>query len=127
MLALKEQKKRLNSIEKKAGLILFFLSLGSIYYQSVAVFLGVVFGGSLSLVNLRLLRKIVENLFHQKPPNKSLIVRQFVIKIALLFGIVYFLATYKLVNIVAFVVGFSVFLVAIIIESLYPPYRPTYN
>jgi len=125
MAVLNESKKRWSSIEKKAVFILFFLSLGSIYYQSMKVFLGVIFGGCLSLINIKAIGRMLENVFQQETPSKSIVVWQYFIKMIVLLGIIYLLITYKLVNIIAFVVGFSVFLVAIIIESLSFPKCPT--
>jgi hypothetical protein len=116
-----ESKKRINSIEKRALFVLIFLSIGSIYYQSVKVFLGIILGGCLALINIKVLVRIVENMFNQKTKNRSPIIWQYIIKIFLFFGIIYFLIYYKLVNIIAFVVGFSAFVVAIILETIYPP------
>jgi hypothetical protein len=90
------------------------------YYQSPKISLGVILGGILSLINIEILTKIVENLFQQDVPSKSIIVVQYVIKIVLLFGILYAVITYKPVDIIAFVVGFSAFFIALLIENIFP-------
>ena len=97
--------------------------LGSIYYQSPKISLGVILGGFLSLINIKILTKIVENLFQQDIPSKSIIVVQYVIKIVLLFAILYAVITYKVVNIIAFVVGFSAFFIALLVENIFPSRR----
>jgi hypothetical protein len=99
------------------------LVLGSIYYQSPKISLGVILGGFLSLINIKILTRIVENLFHQDIPSKSAIVVQYVVKIVLLFGMLYVVISYKLVNIIAFVVGFSAFLIALLLENIFPSRR----
>ena len=116
-----ESKKRINAIEKKTLLVLIFFSMVSIYYQSVKIFLGIILGGCLALINIKVLVRIVENMFNQKIKNKSPLIWQYIIKIILFFGIIYFLIHYQLVNIIAFITGFSAFIVAIILEAIYPP------
>jgi len=99
------------------------LFLGSIYYQSLDISLGVIFGGFLSLINLAILTRIAKNIFQQDIPSKSAIFVQYVIKIVLLFGILYIVIRYNFVNIIAFVVGFSAFFIALIVENIFPSQR----
>ena len=97
--------------------------LGSIYYQSPKISLGVILGGFLSLINLAILTRIVKNVFQQDIPSKSAIFVQYVIKIVLLFGILYIVIRYNPVNIIAFVVGFSAFFIALLAENVFPSQR----
>ena len=113
-----ESKKRLKAIEKKTVTVILVFSLGSIYYQSAKIFLGVFLGGILSLINIKILSRIIENLFQQEIPNKSAIIVQYSVKVILLLGILYLVITYNLINSIAFVVGFSAFFIALILSRL---------
>jgi len=125
MNVLLESKRRLTSIERKTVMLVFLLSLGSLYYQSLKISLGIIVGGVLSLVNIRILTRIIENLFHQGMPSRSVIIVQYVVKIFLLFGILYIVVTYNLLNMIAFVLGFSAFFMVLVIENIFPPRRLT--
>ena len=115
-----QAKKILGSIQKKTVAVLLFLLLLSLIYKSIKISSGIAAGGCLSLINLRLLGRIIENVFSQEKPSKALIVWQYVIKLAVLFSAIYLLVTYHLVDIIAFIVGFSAFLFALLWEGLFP-------
>ena len=117
---LNKSKKRLRSIQKKTAIILFFLLLLSLIYKSTKVSLGLAVGGGLSILNLAALGRIIESVFSQEKPSKALILWQYVIKLLFVFGIIYLLVTYNLVNIIAFITGFSAFLFAVLLEGLFP-------
>lgn len=116
--------KRLGAIQKKTATVLFFLFLLSLIYKSPKVSLGVAVGGGLSLLNLGALGRIIESVFSQEKPSRALILWQYVVKLILLFGIIYLLVTYNLVNIIAFITGFSAFLFAALLEGLFPSGEP---
>jgi len=118
-------RKQLSSIQRKTVFIIFFLLLISLFYRSIEISAGIVMGGILSLVNLKVLGRIIENVFHQGSPSKGLIVWQYVIKLILFFGIIYIIITYHLVDIVAFIVGFSAFMLALLLEGIFPPRETT--
>jgi len=120
-----ELKKKLTLLEKKTLAVIIFLCLGSIYYQSTKISLGIIVGGFLSLVNIRILTRIVESLFYQGIPSRSIIIVQYIVKMVLLFGILYIVVTYNLLNIIAFVIGFSIFFIVLLIENLVPSRRLT--
>jgi ABC-type multidrug transport system fused ATPase/permease subunit len=121
---LNEAKKRLGAIQKKTAAVLFFLLLLSLIYKSTKVSLGIAIGGCLSILNIGVLGRIIDILFSQEKPSKAVIVRQYVIKLIVLFGTIYLLVTYHLVNIIAFIVGFSAFLFVLLLEGLFPPREP---
>ena len=121
---LNKSKRRLGAIQKKTAIILFFLLLLSLLYKSSKVSLGIAAGGTLSLLNLGALGRIIESVFSQEKPSKALILWQYVVKLILLFGIIYLLVTYNLVNIIAFITGFSAFLFAALLEGLFPSGEP---
>lgn len=120
MVVLNNAKKRLSSIEKKTLVILFFLVLISLIYKSKKIVLGILFGGCLSLGNIIFLSKIIENIFQQTKPSKTPIMVGYLFKILLLFGMLYVLIAYDLVNIIAFIIGFSSIFIAVGIESVFP-------
>jgi hypothetical protein len=127
MEALKEEtKKKLIASEKKALIILFFLAAASLFFESKKIFLGVLIGGGLSLLNIVILRKIGEKVFQQSSPRKTLVIITYTIKMIILFGVLFFLVKYNVVNIFAFIVGFSIILLIIIgFESIFPSQKPT--
>ena len=124
-LVLNKSKKKLSSIQKKTAVVLFFLLLVSLIYRSTKISLGIAMGGCLSLINVGVLGRIIESIFSQEKPSKALIVWQYVIKLIVLFGAIYLLVTFHLVNIIAFIVGFSAFLFALLWEGLFPSREPT--
>ncbi len=121
---LNESKKRLGAIQKKTAAVLLFLLLLSLIYKSPKVSLGIAIGGCLSILNIGVLGRIIDILFSQEKPSKAVIVRQYVVKLIVLFGTIYLLVTYHLVNIIAFIVGFSAFLFVLLLEGLFPPREP---
>ena len=117
---LKEPKKKLYTIAKRAALVLLAFVLGSLFFESKKVFFGVTLGGGLSLANLLLSGKIVEGIFQKKTPNKAPIIIGYIIKILFLFGVLFFLITRGVINPIAFVVGFSSVFLAAGMETLFP-------
>ena len=126
MEALKEAtKKKLVASEKRALIILFFLAAASLFFESKKIFLGVLIGGGLSLVNIVILSKIGEKVFQQSSLRKTPIVITYIIKIIILFGVLFFLVRYKIVNIFAFIAGFSTILLIVGFESIFPSQKTT--
>ena len=117
---LKESKKKLYTIEKRAALVLVIILLGSLFFESKKIFSGVALGGGLSLANLFLSGKIVEGIFQKRPPNKAPIIIGYIIKIVFLFGVLFFFITQGVINPIAFVVGFSSVFLAAGIETVFP-------
>ena len=126
MEALKEAtKKKLVALEKRALIILFFLAAASLFFESKKIFFGVLIGGGLSLVNIVILSKIGEKVFQQSSPRKTPVVITYIIKIIILFGVLFFLVRYKIVNIFAFIAGFSIILLIVGFESIFPSQKTT--
>lgn len=123
MVELAASKKKLYSIVKRTIVILILLVLLSLYYESAKISLGVLLGGTVSLVNILVIGKVVENIFKHDEPSKMPIVVGYVVKITLLFGMVYAIATYGIVDMLAFVIGFSAFIVSLFLETLFPSPR----
>ena len=126
MEALKEAtKKKLVASEKRALIILFFLAAASLFFESKKIFLGVLIGGGLSLVNIVILSKIGEKVFQQSSPRKTPVIITYIIKIIILFGVLFFLVSHKIVDIFAFIVGFSIILLIVGFESIFPSQKTT--
>ena len=120
---LKEPKKKLKSLGIKALVVLAIVTTFSFFYDSPKIILGIVIGGLLSLGNLLLLTRVGESVFQQEKSNKTPIILAYIIKMVLLFGLLYFLITRNIVDILAFVIGFSSIFIALGIEIIFPP-RP---
>jgi hypothetical protein len=126
MESLKEAtKKKLVASEKKALIILVFLAAASFFFESKKIFFGILIGGGLSLVNIVILSKIGEKVFQQSGPRKTLVIITYLIKMIILFGVLFFLLRYKIVNIFAFIAGFSIILLIIGFESIFPSEKKT--
>ncbi|HNU70677.1 MAG TPA: ATP synthase subunit I [Thermodesulfobacteriota bacterium] len=123
MYELSASKKKLFSIARKTVYILIVLLLISLLYQSKQIFFGVMFGGVVSLLNLLLLVKIGQNVFSQEEPSKAPVIIGYLLTVVLLLGIIYVIITYHLVDPIAFVIGFSAFMAAIFLESVFPSPR----
>jgi len=126
MEALKEAtKKKLVVSEKRALIFLFFLAAASLFFESKKIFLGVLIGGGLSLVNIVILSKIGEKVFQQSSPRKTPVIITYIIKIIILFGVLFFLVSQEVVNLFAFIVGFSTVLLIVGFESIFPSQKTT--
>jgi len=118
-------KKKLVASEKRALIILFFLAAASLFFESKKIFFGVLIGGGLSLVNIVILSKIGEKVFQQSSPRKTPVIITYIIKIIILFGVLFFLVSQEVVNIFAFIVGFSMVLLIVGFESIFPSQKTT--
>jgi hypothetical protein len=126
MEALKEAtKKKFIASEKRALIILFFLSAASLLFDSKKIFFGVLIGGGLSLVNIVVLSKIGEKIFQQTSPRKAPVIITYIIKMFILFGVLFFLIDHEIIDIFAFIVGFSIILLIIGFESIFPSQKTT--
>jgi len=126
MEALKEAtKKKLVVLEKRALIFLFFLAAASLFFESKKIFLGVLIGGGLSLVNIVILSKIGEKVFQQSSPSKTPVIITYIIKMIILFGVLFFLVSQEVVNVFAFIVGFSMVLLIVGFESIFPSQKTT--
>jgi len=85
----------------------------------------VLIGGGLSLVNIVILSKIGEKVFQQSSPRKTPVIIIYLIKMIILFGVLFFLISHEVVNIFAFIVGFSIILLIVGLESIFPSQKTT--
>lgn len=116
----KETKKKLAASEVRALIILLLLAAASLYcFESKKIFFGVLIGGGLSLINIIILGKVGERIFQQSTPRKAPIVATYLIKIIMLFGVLFFLVRYEVVNIFAFITGFTIIILSIGFESIF--------
>jgi len=113
-------KKKLVESEKRALFILFFLAAASLFFESKKIFFGVLIGGGLSLINIVVLSKTGEKVFQQSSPRKTPVVITYIIKLIILFGVLFFLVSHEVVDIFAFIAGFSIILLIISLESIFP-------
>jgi small-conductance mechanosensitive channel len=118
-------KKKLAASEKRALIFLFFLAAASLFFESKKIFLGVLIGGGLSLVNIVILSKIGEKVFQQSSPCKTPVIITYIIKIIILFGVLFFLVSQEVVNVFAFIIGFSMVLLIVSFESIFPSQKTT--
>jgi hypothetical protein len=118
-------KKKLVASEKKALIILFFLSAASLFFESKKIFLGILIGGGLSLANIMMLSKMGEKVFQETGPRKTTVVIIYIIKMIILFGVLFFLVRYNVVNIFAFIFGFSIVLLIVGWEVVFSSQKPT--
>jgi hypothetical protein len=118
-------KKKLVASEKRALIILFFLAAVSFFFDSKKIFLGVLIGGGLSLANIVILSKIGEKVFQQSGPRKTPVIITYLIKMIILFGVLFFLVSHNIVDIFAFIVGFSIILLIVGFESMFPSQKTT--
>ena len=125
MEGLKESKKKLFSIEKKTLIALVFLVLGSLFFESKKILLGIIIGGGLSLANIIILGKIGEGIFLKTRSSKTSILASYVAKMIVLFGLLFLLITKDIVNIIAFAIGFSSVFLAMGLEIIFPAQNKT--
>ena len=120
MEALRETtKKKLAASEKRGLIVLFFLAAGSLFFGSTKIFFGVLIGGGLSLANIVILGKIGEKVFQQTSPRRAPVIIIYIIKMMILLGVLFFLVTNEVVNIFAFITGFSIILLSVGLESIF--------
>jgi hypothetical protein len=118
-------KKKLATSGKRALIALFFLAVASLFFESKKIFFGVLIGGGLSLVNIIILSKIGERVFQQSSPRKTPVVVTYIGKMIILFGALFFLISHEVVNIFAFIIGFSTILLVISFENIFPSQKTT--
>jgi small-conductance mechanosensitive channel len=101
------------------------LAAASVFLESNKIFVGVLMGGGLSLVNIVILSKIGEKVFQQSSPCKTPVIITYIIKIIILFGVLFFLVSQEVVNVFAFIIGFSMVLLIVSFESIFPSQKTT--
>lgn len=115
---LKNNKRSFKLLKIKTLSFWFFLILLSLFFKSKEIFLGVVIGGGVSLGNFIVLEKIGETIFFKNRPNKMLVIPVYLIKIIILLGLLFILITKEIINPLAFIIGFSLIFLIIIVDAV---------
>lgn len=103
--------RKLTSIEKRTGQILILLLLTSLWLQSWPVSLGLILGGGVAILNFHWLWRIMEKMIFDK---KKIYCLQVLVKFFALLAGIFFVLRFIEVNFIAFVVGISTLLPAIL-------------
>ncbi len=103
-----------NPIEKKAAIILGLLLLSSLLFQSWPVFWGVLLGGLVGILNFHWLWWITAKVFIE---NKKKYGFQYPIKFFCLAAIIFFILRRGDINFLAFLIGLSAFIPAILVTA----------
>ncbi|MGB9698824.1 MAG: ATP synthase subunit I [Thermodesulfobacteriota bacterium] len=106
-----------NPIEKRAAIILGLLLLVSLFFQSWPVFWGVLWGGLLGILNFHWLWWITAKVFIE---NKKIYGFQYPPKFFCLAAIIFFILRRGDINFLAFLIGLSALIPAILITA-WPP------
>ena len=120
MVDLTASKQKLGTILRKTSYIVIIFIIVSLIHTSKAVTFGVILGGLLSLVNLFVLGRLVETMFQQTQSIVIMTILSVTILMALLFGVVYYVATHQTISLGAFAVGFSAFILGVFIDMIFP-------
>ena len=91
---------------------------GSAFFWDLEVFLGTLFGGTLATANLYVLWRIVQAGARATTRRQGVLTALFFVKFAAMIGLVFVAVVYAPINLVAFLIGISVALVALVGVSL---------
>ncbi len=101
-------------------LLLALLSLAGLIFGSLRFATGIAVGGILAILNYYWLRTILERVLAQRPGHPGRFVQiRYVLRLALLALVVYWLITHGGIDIVGLLVGLSVIVIAIMALSIY--------
>lgn len=115
--AIVEEKRRLRVIEK--GSVLLLLIGCAPFYKNTEVVFGILSGGLVSVINIKVITRITEGIFKQEAlVKKRALIYQYIFKMVFLFATIWLLVHHQLINLVAFSIGFSIFILIIIIDRL---------
>lgn len=102
-----------------SGVLTTLLALGSIYYMSPKISLSLIGGGGIGAANFYLLTRAVQGLMGGEAAGKRRLAALFFFKLLVLAGV--FVVILKLpVHMVAFLIGFSAIVIAIVVAGLIP-------
>ena len=109
---------RLRAIERLNLVIAAAICLGSVIFWRPGIILGACLGAGLAVLNFWAIRRTSEAGLKTKSERKKLVLISLLIaKMGALMGLVYLIIRYAPINVLAFVVGLSTFLVSIMIVS----------
>ena len=119
-----QKEQRIPSIERNNAIILAVLTLGSIYFKSLAVTLGVLAGGIIIIVNFWLLRKIVERII-KKADKGAFFALSYIFKFIALSAILFAIIYSGVVDIIGLIVGLSTVFLGIALEGFVQVFKRT--
>jgi Na+(H+)/acetate symporter ActP len=109
---------RLRAIERLNLVIAAAICLGSLIFWRRGVTFGALLGAALAVLNFWAIRRTSEAGLKTKSERKKLVLISLLIaKMGAVMGLVYVIIRYAPINVLAFIVGFSTFLVSIMIVS----------
>ncbi|MDY6853896.1 MAG: ATP synthase subunit I [Thermodesulfobacteriota bacterium] len=118
----KEQ--RMTAIERNNAIIFAVLALGSIFFKSLAVTLGVVIGGIIIIVNFWFLRKIAERII-KKSDKGAFFVFSYIFKFIALIAILFVVIYSGIVDIIGLIVGLSTVFLGIALDGFVQVFKRT--
>jgi hypothetical protein len=102
--------RKLAFIEKRTAQILIILLIGSLWFQSWPISLGLILGGGVAILNFHWLWRIMEKVIFEKKMFHGV---QVFFKFLALLVVIFMIFRYIGVNSVAFIVGISTLIVGI--------------
>ena len=112
------ESKHLRAVERFNLVIAGVVCLGSLVFWQRAIALGAFLGAGLAVVNFWAIRRVSEAGLKTKSERKRLVLISFLLaKMGALIALVYLAVRFLPINVVAFMVGLSTFLVSIMIVS----------
>jgi len=112
--------KRLRLIERSGLVIAAVLTAGSVVFWRFPITLGVALGGGLSVLNLFVIRRVAGWVIASTSRRKqALLMTLLAMKMLVLIGLVYLAIRYAPIDVIAFVIGLSTFLLAVLATSLW--------
>jgi hypothetical protein len=109
---------QLRAIERFNLVIAAAICLGSLLFWQRGIAYGAFLGAGLAVVNFWALRRVSEAGLKTKSERKRLVLISLLIaKMGALMGVIYLIVRYLPINVLAFVVGLSTFLLSIMIVS----------
>jgi predicted outer membrane lipoprotein len=113
--ARERETRKLVAIEKRSVQILIVFLLTSLWFQSWSIFLGLLLGGAVAVLNFCWLGMIMEKVFFER---KRLHGIQILIKFIVLGTLIFLIVQYTKVNPIALTAGLSTLFLGILIEGL---------
>ena len=109
---------QLRAVERFNLVIAAAIGLGSLLFWQRGIAYGACLGAGLAVVNFWAIRRVSEAGLKTKSERKRLVLISFLIaKMGLLMGLIYLIIRYLPINVLAFIVGLSTFLLSIMIVS----------
>ena len=110
----------LDSIEKKNLLALLLLTGGSLFFWLLPLTAGVLIGGIIVILNLRVLRKITESLLKEKQEDihRAFLFFSYLIRFIFVGGIVFAILYFEIIHPAGFLLGLSTVFFGVTLEII---------